>query len=143
MKPTPAPQKGFTLVELLISIAVLSVVVSIAIQSYHNYIREGHFATMRINMNGLRTILEDFHLDNGNFGAAGTLTGLANIDARFNWNPAGDLGSYEYTVAVIGTNSYDVWGRFQTGGTWVRCESRFSNCCDSQTNAGSDPSDPC
>lgn len=135
--------RGFTLVELMVAIAVLSVLVSIAIPTYNRYIREGHFATMRSNMNGLRTIIEDFHLDNGDFDGTGNLVGLAAINGRFNWNPVGDLGNYTYTVAVTGTNSYDVWGQFDTGGIWVRCENRFSTCCDSESSSSSAPSGSC
>lgn len=141
---TPKPRiAGFTLVELMIAIAVLSVIVSIAIPAYNRYIREGHFATMRATLNGLRTVIEDFHLDNGNFGTSNTLTGFSAIDGRFGWNPGGDLGAYNYTVAVNGTNSYDVWGQFGADGVWVRCENRFNTCCDSESSSSSAPSGSC
>lgn len=134
---------GVTLVELMVAIAVLSVLVSIAIPSYNRYVREGHFATMRSTLNGLRTVIEDYHLDNGNFGSSTTLTDVSAIDGRFGWNPGGDVGAYVYTVAVTGTNSYDVWGRFDSGGVWVRCENRFRTCCDSESSASSVPTGSC
>jgi type IV pilus assembly protein PilE len=134
---------GFTLVELMIAIAVLSVIVSIAIPSYNRYILEGHFATMRSTLNGLRTVIEDYHLDNGNFGSTGNLAGLGAINGRFGWNPGVDLGAYVYTVAVTGTNSYDVWGQFGSDGAWVRCENRFGTCCDSESSSSSAPSGSC
>jgi prepilin-type N-terminal cleavage/methylation domain-containing protein len=135
--------RGFTLVELMIAIAILSVVAAIAIPAYNNYIREGHLATMRSTLNGLRTVIEDYHLDNGNFGATATLDTFALIDGRFGWNPGGDLGAYDYTVAVTGSNSYDVWGQFGAGGSWVRCENRYRNCCDSETPSATSPSNAC
>lgn len=134
---------GFTLVELMVAIAVLSVVVSIAIPAYNAYVREGHFSTMRTTLNGLRTVIEDYHLDNGNFGTNTTLGDFTAINGRFGWNPGGDLGSYNYSVAVTGTNSYDVWGRFGIDGVWVRCENRFTTCCDSESSSSSAPSGSC
>lgn len=130
-KPTSLNQTGFSLVELMITIAIISILAGIAIPLYNGYILEGHLTTMRSTMNGLRTILEDFRLDNGNYGTTGDLVGLAAIDGRYTWNPGGDLSAHTYTVSVTGTNSYDVWGTFNADtSVWVRCDDRFSNCCD-------------
>jgi prepilin-type N-terminal cleavage/methylation domain-containing protein len=124
---------GFSLVELMITIAIVSILTGIAIPLYNGYIREGHLTTMRTTINGLRTVLEDFRLDNGSYGATGDLVGVAAIDARFNWDPSGDIGPYAFTVAV-GTNSYDAWGTFNANtAIWVRCDNRLSNCCDADT----------
>lgn len=115
----------------MITIAIITTLTAIAIPIYDGYIREGHLTTMRSTMNGLRTPVEDFRLDNGGYGATGNLVGVAAIDARFGWEPGGDTAAYTYTVAVTGTNSYDVWGTFNANtAIWVRCDNRFSNCCD-------------
>jgi len=137
-------QKGLTLIELMIAIAILSVLAGIAIPLYTGYITEGHQASMRTTLNGLRTPLEEYRLENGNYGNTGQLVGVSNINSRFDWDPSGDSGAYEYTVSVTGTNSYDVWGVFQANnGIWVRCEDRFSNCCDSETASGSSATAAC
>ena len=141
-KKLNARSTGVTLVELMITIAVIAVITTIALPAYNNYIREGHFATMRATVNGLRTIIEDYHLENGNFGSSGNLVGLTAIDGRFDWDPGGDLGSYNYTVAISGSNSYDIWGQYGTD-VWVRCEDRFRTCCDSGTSSSSTPSGSC
>ena len=128
-------QRGFTLVELMISIAVLAVVVAIALPAYQGYVREGHLAAMRTTIHGMRTSIEDFRLENGNYGSNATLSGINQISAakggRFDWTPSGDTAAYNYAVVVTATNSYDVWGQFGAGGPWVRCDDRFQNCCDS------------
>lgn len=127
-----AANKGVTLVELMITIAVLSVIVAIAIPAYNGYIREGHFTTMRATLQGMRTPIEDFRLENGSYGANGNLSGVAAIGGRFGWEPTGDTSAYTYTVSVTSSGSYDAWGSFGID-TWVRCDSRFNNCCDSAT----------
>ncbi|MCB1775547.1 MAG: prepilin-type N-terminal cleavage/methylation domain-containing protein [Gammaproteobacteria bacterium] len=137
-------QRGITLVELMIAIAILSILAGIAIPLYNGYVTEGHMASMRTTLNGLRTPLEDYRLENGNYGTVTDLVGIANITGRFDWDPSGDSRAYEYTVSVTGTNSYDVWGIFQANtGIWVRCEDRFSECCDSEIAGSSTPDAAC
>ena len=135
-----ARSKGVTLVELMITIAVLSIVAAIAIPAYTGYVREGHYAALHANHNSLRTPIEDFRLENGNYGAAGNLTGEAAINARFGWDPGSDISRYDYTVAIVGTNNYHVWGTFGAD-IWVRCEDRMSKCCES--DGGGSPSSAC
>jgi prepilin-type N-terminal cleavage/methylation domain-containing protein len=137
-------QHGITLVELIIAVAILSILAAIALPLYEGYITEGHQASMRSTLNGLRTPLEDYRLENGNYGGTGNLVGIANINGRFDWDPSGDSSAYSYTVSVTGTNSYDVWGFFNANtGIWVRCENRFSNCCDSETASASSYNSAC
>ena len=129
MSYAPSTRRGYTLVELMITIAVISILTAISIPVYNGYVYEGHITTMRSTVNGLRTIMEDFRLENGSYGATGSLVGLAAIDGRYDWNPTGDTGAYTYTVVVTAANSYDVLGSFNTE-IWVRCDDRFTNCCD-------------
>lgn len=132
-QPGISRRAGFSLVELMIAIAIVAILSSIAIPLYNGYVREGHFTALRANMPGLRTVIEDFRLDNGSYGATGNLVGLAAIDARYGWEPGSDISQYTYTVAVVGTNDYDVWGVFSPD-IWVRCEERMNRCCDSGTS---------
>ncbi|MCP5313070.1 MAG: prepilin-type N-terminal cleavage/methylation domain-containing protein [Chromatiaceae bacterium] len=135
---------GYSLVELMVTIAVISVIASIAIPMYRSYTLEGHFATLQTSLDGLRTPMEEFRLENGSYGTAGNLVGIQNIAAqyngcptcsgRFNWEPANKSNAYNYTVAVISSTSYDAWGVFSgNAGIWVRCDDRFTNCCNSES----------
>ncbi len=126
----------------MITIAVLSVITAIAIPAYRGYVREGHFTTMRATLDGMRTPIEDYRLENGNYGVTGSLAGVAAIDARFGWEPTGDITAYTYTVSVTSTNSYDAWGSFSAD-IWVRCDARFTNCCDSTTPGATAVSNAC
>ncbi len=135
-------QSGVTLVELMITVAVLTVIAAIAIPAYNGYIREGHFTTMRATLHGMRTPIEDFRLENGSYGANGNLTGVAAINGRFGWQPTGDSSSYAYTVSVTSTGSYDAWSTFSAD-IWVRCDARFTNCCDSTTSGATAVTNAC
>jgi Tfp pilus assembly protein PilE len=117
----------------MISIAILFVIITIAIPAYTNYTREAHFATIRTTIQGMRTAIEEYRLENGDYGTVDTLIGIANIQARFDWQPAGDIGDYEYTVVINSTDDYDVYGQFGGSGVWARCDNRYQDCCDSDT----------
>ena len=123
--------KGITLVEMMVTIAVIAVLAAIAIPAYDGYIRESHLTSMRTTIDGLRTILEDYRLENGNYGPGAT--GLSAINTTYGWNPSGDVSNYDYTLSVTGS-SYHVWVTFSPNPSlWIRCDARFSNCCDPDT----------
>ena len=96
---------GFTLIELMITVAILTVIAGIAIPAYNGYIREARLTTARINIEPLRLALEDYWLDNGAFveGAwvpSGTQTLAAgNV---LSWRPDGDGDKYDYSVSFVG-----------------------------------------
>lgn len=127
--------KGFTLVELMVTIAVIAVLAAISIPLYSGYVREGHFSSMRSSLSRLRTDIEDFRLENETYVNVGTSAAVAPILAELNSGP------YTYAVTAT-TNSYDVTGVF-TSAVWVRCDIRFSNCCDPDTPGATNVTSAC
>lgn len=116
---------GVTLVELMVTIAVLSIIAAMAYPLYNGYVREGHLTAMRTEIAALRTEIEDYRLENGSY--IGIVAGLG---AR--WTDLNN-GAYTYTITPS-TNSYDVSGVLNSNAsTWVRCDNRLSNCCDTDT----------
>jgi len=142
----PRTTAGVTIIELMLAIAILSIIAAIAIPAYTGYVREGHFATMRTTMNGLRTILEDRRLEQGSYGTAGDTfvetSASPAISAAYGWNPAGDIGAYSYTLAIVSTGNYHVWAQYGNE-LWVRCENRFGDCCDSDASGATGPTAAC
>ncbi len=124
---------GYTLVELMITIAVISILTAIAVPLYSGYIREGHFATIRADMHGLRTAMEDYRLENTSYIGATADPGIATILTDLN------NSNYAFTVS-LGTGSYDVLGSFSST-IWVRCEDRMNRCCDADTGGGAASTD--
>jgi prepilin-type N-terminal cleavage/methylation domain-containing protein len=124
---------GFTLVELMIAIAILSVIAVIAVPAYLGYIKEARLGTLRMNLDTLRVPLEDYRLDNGNYGTTGTTYTDATIKSQFGWEPGDGEADYSYSVRayVIGSSvTYDAWAKDNVTTTWLRCDNRMSKCCD-------------
>ncbi len=138
--------KGFTLVELMIAVAILAIVAAIAIPAYNGYIRESRLGAMRMNLDTLRIAVEAFRLDSaaGSYkpGAAtsyafdlGTST---TIESNFGWAPEGDGDRYAYTVTPTPT-TYALQATFKPDGLpWVVCDrdpakTPVFKCCDGKT----------
>lgn len=119
----------------MIVIAIMVTLTAIAIPLYNGYIREGHYAAMRSNMNGLRTPIEDYRLENPTYVGATADPGISQIITDLN------SGAYTFTVS-LGTNSYDVQG-VHSPTVWTRCENRMNKCCDADTPSATGPTSAC
>ena len=126
-------RRGFSLIELMISIAILAILAGIAVPAYHAYMREARYSVLRLNIDGMRTFLEDYRLENGNYVDAqwmadGSATTLQTI---YEWQPDGDERTTDYTLTAIdGGASYDLFAvDTDDPDVWVRCEDRMGNCC--------------
>jgi type IV pilus assembly protein PilE len=100
-------EKGFTLLELMITVAIVAILAGIALPSYNDYVLRGKFAEAKGNLADLRVKMEQYYADNrvyndlvlgvGNCGIPGNNTPTAS-DARYftysclslNPNPVGD-----------------------------------------------------
>lgn len=90
--------RGFTLLELMITVAILSVIATLAIPSYQNYVIEARRADGQIALVRLAQLQEQHHSLNANYA-----TTLAALGAA----TASDEGFYTLSVANAGcTGSY-------------------------------------
>ncbi|QZA77354.1 prepilin-type N-terminal cleavage/methylation domain-containing protein [Deefgea tanakiae] len=61
---------GFTLIELMITIAIIGILASIAIPAYGDYVRRAKALEAASSLSTLRLKLEQFYQDNRNYGAS-------------------------------------------------------------------------
>ena len=80
-------QGAFTIIELLISVAILSIIISIAIPAYKDYIKEGQISVALQDLRNISLILDDALLSGGMPGS------LADIGVDYN-DPWGN--PYQY-----------------------------------------------
>jgi len=68
--------RGFTLIELMIAVAIVAILAAIAIPSYSEYVRRGRITEAISTLSGMRVKMEQYFQDNrtyvGSCGAVGT-----------------------------------------------------------------------
>ncbi|MFL1808393.1 pilin [Plesiomonas shigelloides] len=62
-----AVNKGFTLIELMIVVAVIGVLAAIAIPAYQKYVAKSEFANAYASLAAAKTNVEDYVVNNGAF----------------------------------------------------------------------------
>ena len=86
-------QQGFTLIELMIVVAIIGILAAIAIPAYQDYVARAQVSEAATLMDGLKTPVADA------FTALGTLTGV-NSGGNGIAAAASVTGKYTATVAV-------------------------------------------
>ena len=89
-----AVQKGFTLIELMIVVAIIGILAAIALPAYQDYTARSQVSEALSLAGGARTAVTEYYTSNGQYPANNNSAGLA---------AAADInGKYVNTVTVAG-----------------------------------------
>jgi len=102
---------GFTLIELMITIAILGIVAAIAIPAYTGYIATARMAEATNNIAALKLAEEEYYLENNKYfyDTTDDNDNLATASGNL-WSASkGEGGTVNFTYTVSGTNpSYTI-----------------------------------
>ena len=70
-------QKGFTLIELMIVVAIIAILAAIAISQYQDYVIRSQVSEGSALADGVKTAMAEFQQNKGHFPANNTSAGLA------------------------------------------------------------------
>src|ERR1700687_3078747 len=90
-------QKGFTLIEVMIVVAIIGILAAIAIPAYQNYTIRAQVTEGLTLGDGWKTAIAEYYANTGNWPAPGNLTGTC-----------GSNGKYESAVTVIAGGVVDI-----------------------------------
>lgn len=95
---------GFTLIELMIVVALVGILLTIAVPSYQDYVRRGKIGEATSELAAFRARQEQFFQDNRTYVSGGTTCGGALPVAKyFTYTCAGTATTYTGTAAGIAT----------------------------------------
>ena len=93
-------EQGFTLIELMITVAIVAILASVALPSYTEYIRRGQVAQATEALSEAKVVMEQFYANNRTYAGA-VFNGAAICSATV------DTGSKTF---AIGASSCDAAG---------------------------------
>ncbi|HOY86378.1 MAG TPA: type IV pilin protein [Methylotenera sp.] len=114
-------QQGFTLIELMIVVAIVGILASVAMPAYTDYVKRGKAAEATSTLANLRVQIEQYYQDNRTYLGFNCNSTLKNFTyscttqtaTAYTLNAAGnaaqDMGSFEFTLnqANARTSKFD------------------------------------
>lgn len=103
-------QNGFTLIELMIVVAIIGILAAIAIPNFKNYSKRARQSEAKQELGNIRTLQEVYRSENGVYGSTA---------AAVNWTTPTGTTYYTYTIGAdtstaAGKAAFDV-----SGETWT------------------------
>jgi type IV pilus assembly protein PilA len=86
-------QKGFTLIELMIVVAIIAILAAIAIPAYQNYLIRSQVSEGAVLTDGAKTAVAEFYSNQGTFPSANVSAGLPSASTSI-------AGKYVASVTV-------------------------------------------
>lgn len=101
-------QKGFSLIELMITVAIIGILSSIAYPSYIDYIIDSRRADAQQALTAFATTMERYRAENGTYNGAAAGGGNTGSPRLFPTQTPVDGGSpyYDVTIQAAGANSF-------------------------------------
>jgi type IV pilus assembly protein PilE len=97
-----SPQHGFTLIELMITVAIVAILAAVALPSYSNYVKRGKLTEAFNTMSSFSLALGQFYQDNRTYVNGCPAATLADMNKSPNFNYACTLAVTTYTLTATG-----------------------------------------
>ena len=127
--------KGFTLIELMIVVAIIGILAAIAIPNFLNMRKKSMSSEAKSNLGDLRTMQEAYHVEYGDYASnLGRLDYSQPDGARYSYNIV-SAATDDCTLQATGKTGYPV-----SGETWLLVI--VSNVASQPAKPGAAPAPP-
>lgn len=111
-------ERGFTLIEVMIAVAIVAILAAVALPAYNEYIRRGQVQEAFGFLSDYRTKLEQYYQDNRNYGTSAACAADSTASTWNNFTPSsakyftfrcatntagGDTTQQSYTLTATGS----------------------------------------
>lgn len=95
-------KEGFTLIELMVTVAIIAIIAAFAFPAYTDYVKRGKIQEATANLADMRVKLEQYFQDNRTYACAGAATlPIAPAVKYFSFS-CSNLSNSTYTVTATG-----------------------------------------
>ncbi|WP_427911750.1 type IV pilin protein [Ramlibacter sp. MMS24-I3-19] len=103
-------QTGFTLIEVMITVAIIAILAAVALPSYNDYVRRGAITEALNFMTDYRVKLEQYFQDNRNYGTTngGACANGTGAPSWSNFTPGAKYFTFACVVNGASRNGYTV-----------------------------------
>jgi type IV pilus assembly protein PilE len=91
-------EHGFTLIEMMIAVALVAILAAIAMPNYNNYVRRGQLSEAFTTLSDMRAKMEQYYQDNKFYGSAANTTTCPTLSGYSAFPVAGKY----FTVSCAG-----------------------------------------
>lgn len=106
-------RSGFTLIELMIAVAIIGILAAVAYPAYTSYVRRGKIAAALGELSAVRVRLEQYYQDNRNYGSTASTCPVAMPSATgfaFSCSWGASSNSQSFVVIATGVDSAGMGG---------------------------------
>jgi len=96
---------GFTLIELMVTVAIVAILAALAYPSYRNYVIRGQLVSATNALSALRANMERYFQDNRAYPAAGTLPCATSTSGTFSITCTSTATPPTYTLTATGSGN--------------------------------------
>ncbi|WP_338848090.1 type IV pilin protein [Massilia sp. W12] len=105
-KPVMRFSPAFTLLELMITVAVIGIIMAVALPNYADHVRRGKIAEATSQLAAKQALLEQSFQDNRTYVGAPACTSDTTTSRNFDFTcPADNLGASTYRLLATGKDS--------------------------------------
>ncbi|SFM31789.1 type IV pilin protein [Variovorax sp. OV329] len=125
--------RGFTLIEVMIVVAIIAILASIGVPAYSDYVRRGQLPEAFSALADFRMKMEQYYQDNRNYGAGATCADDATANswhdftatAHFRYECVAANNAQTYTLTAIGNSGQAVGHTYTVNQLGSRRTTRF------------------